>query len=83
MFGLDLRYEEERHEKLPYSPDSLERLNRVFDEVVQECYERAKNILLNNETLVKRLIPCLVERQILQAEECEKLLEEWGGIRYE
>lgn len=83
MFGLDLRYEEERHEKLPYSPDRLERLNRVFDEVVQECYERAKNILLNNETLVKRLIPCLVERQILQAEECEKLLEEWGGIRYE
>ena len=81
MFGLDLRYSEDRHEKLPYLSDKLERLNKVFDETIQECYGQAKAILLKNETLIKKLIPCLVEKQILQAEECEKLLAEWGGIQ--
>lgn len=81
MFGLDLRYSEDRHEKLPYLSDKLERLNHVFDETIQECYGQAKAILLKNETLIKKLIPYLVKRQILQAEECEKLLAEWGGIQ--
>lgn len=81
MFGLDLRYSEDRHEKLPYLSDRLERLNKVFDETIQECYGQAKAILLKNETLIKKLIPYLVKRQILQAEECEKLLAEWGGIQ--
>ena len=83
MFGLDLRYSEDRQEKLPYLSDRLERLNKVFDETIQECYGQAKAILLKNETLIKKLIPYLVKRQILQAEECEKLLAEWGGLRYE
>lgn len=83
MFGLDLRYSEDRHEILPYLSDRLERLNHVFDEIIQECYERAKTILLNNETVIRNLIPYLAEKQILQAEECEKLLAEWGGLRYE
>ena len=83
MFGLDLRYSEDRQEKLPYLSDRLERLNKVFDETIQECYEQAKTILLKNEAVIRKLIPYLVKRQILQAEECEKRLAEWGGLRYE
>lgn len=81
MFGLDLRYSEDRQEKLPYLSNRLERLNRVFDETIQRCYEQAKAILLKNETLVRKLMSCLVKRQILQAEECEKFLAEWGGVQ--
>jgi ATP-dependent Zn protease len=83
MFGLELRYSEYRHENLPYLSDRLEKLNHVFDETIKDCYERAKAILEKNEALIKKLIPYLVEKQILQAEECEKLLAEWGGLRYE
>lgn len=83
MFGLNLRYSEYRHKELPYSSDRLETLNKVFDETIRECYEQAKAILLKNETLVRKLIAYLVEQQIMQAEECEKLLAEWGDLRYE
>lgn len=81
MLGLALRYSENRHERFPYSSERVEKLNRIFDEIIQECYERAKAILQKNEILAKKLIPYLVEKQILQAEECEKLLAEWGGIQ--
>lgn len=81
MFGLNLRYSEDRHKELPYSPERLEKLNHVFEEIIQDCYEQAKTILLKNETVIKKLIPYLVEQQILQAEECEKFSEEWGGIQ--
>lgn len=84
MWGLELRYAPYRNNNiLPYSPARLERLNQVFDETIQECYEQAKTILLKNEEVIRKLIPHLVEKQILQAEECEKLLAEWGGLRYE
>ena len=81
MLGLALRYSENRHERFPYSTDRLEKLNHVFDEVIRECYERAKTILERNEILVKKLIPYLVEKQVLQAEECERLLTKWGGVQ--
>ena len=83
MFGLALRYSEDRHEKLPYMSERVERLNQVFDEVIQECYERAKAILLKNDAVVKKLIAHLAKKQILQEEECEQLLTEWGGLSYE
>lgn len=83
MFGLNLRYSEDRNEKLAYLPDMLGRINHVFDETIKDCYERAKVILEKNETLIKKLIPYLVKKQILQEEECEKRLAEWGRIIYE
>ncbi len=81
MFGLALHYDLDRSETLPYLPERLERLNRVFDEVTQECYEKARAILTKNETLIKKLIPLLVERQILQTEESAHFLAEHGGIQ--
>ncbi len=83
MFGLNLCYSEDRHNELPYLPNRLERLNQVFDETINDCYESAKAILQKNENIIKQLISELAEKQFLQAEECEKLLAEWGGIRYE
>ncbi len=82
MWGLELRYSKYRHEDiLPYSSERLEKVNRLFEETLHACYERAKDILAKNEELLKKMIPCLVEKQILQEESCEKLIASWGGIR--
>lgn len=82
MWGVDLRYSAYRHnEILPYLSLRVEKLNCIFDETIKECYKEAKGILAKNETLLKKLIPCLVEKQILQAEECEQLLDSWGGVQ--
>ena len=43
----------------------------------------AKAFLLKNEKVLKKLVPYLAERQVLQAEESDELLKQWGGLRYE
>ena len=81
MLGLDLRYSRMRNEQLPYTAQRLEKLNNVFDEIIHNCYEQAKIIIQNNQTLLKKLIPYLMQEQIVQSEECERLLAEWGGVQ--
>lgn len=81
MLGLSLRFSSSRHRDLPYSQERLDGLNRAFEEIMQECYEKAKSILTKNEELLKKFIPYLVEEQIVQAEDCDRLLAEWGGLQ--
>ncbi len=81
MLGLLLRYSPNRNEDLPYAAQRLEKLNAAFDEIVQKCYEQAKAIVQKNEALLKKLVPFLVQEQIVQAEKAECLLAEWGGVQ--
>ncbi len=82
MWGLELLYSHYRHDNvLPYPAEYLERVNKIFNETLRECYEKAKAILLKNETLLKNLIPYLAEKQLLQEEQCEQFLQARGGIQ--
>lgn len=81
MFGLNLYYSSYRNNsKLAYTSERLENINKVFDETIQTCYEQAKEILVKNEDLLKKLIAHLVQKQILQAKECELLIADQGGL---
>lgn len=81
MFGVHMYYAQDRNEQLPYSASRLEKLNCLFDEIMQQAYEQAKTILSKNEELLKKFIPLLVEQQVLQGEELEWVLQENGGIK--
>ncbi len=81
MLGFSHRYSERREEIMCYSDAWTERLYTMFDEIIEERYEKAKAIIEKNETLIQRLIPILVERQILERKDCEPILEQLGGIR--
>ena len=82
MWGLELRYSQYRHDSmLPYPAEHLERVDGLFNQTIRECYEKAKAILLKNETLLRNLTACLTEKQILQEEQSEQLLSSWGGIQ--
>ncbi len=56
-------------------------IDKLFSETLEECYEKAKAILLKNEKILKNLIAYLAEKQLVQEEQCEVLLEVWGGIQ--
>ena len=81
MFGLSLHYSDDRNDDIPYMSDHVAKINDVMEEIIQSCYEKAKSILINNETIVMKLIPILTKKQVMQMDECEKLLTQWGGIK--
>ena len=82
MWGLAFRYSRYRHDSmLPYTAEHLNRINELFSETLEECYEKAKAILLKNEKILKNIIAYLAEKQLVQEEQCEALLSEWGGIQ--
>ncbi len=81
MLGLSHRYSEKREDKMCYSDAWTDRLYTMFDEIIEECYEKAKDIIEKNETLIRKLIPILVERQALERKDCEPILEQLGGIK--
>lgn len=81
MLGFELHYTSYRHEELPYPAERLDALNRAMEEIKQQCYENARNILAKNEAVARKLIAYVVNKQTVQAEECERLLSEWGGIQ--
>ena len=81
MFGLSLHYDQYRSERMEYLDERIEKLNRVFEETVETCYENAKAIIAKNETLIKKLMPILIEREVLGRRQCEPILAELGGIQ--
>lgn len=81
MFGLELNYFFSRHDRLPYSNALVEKLNQVFNETIDSCYQKAKAIVEKNAELIQNLIPILLEKKVLDKTACELILVELGGIQ--
>lgn len=79
MLGLELFYK--RFDDFPYSSSVIERLGEAIIKAKLECYEKAKEIVNKNEALIKKLVPILIKRKSIEKNECEELIEEFGGIK--
>lgn len=79
MLGLELFYK--RFDDFPYSKSVIERLGEAIIKAKLECYEKAKEIVNKNEALIKKLVPILIKRKSIEKNECEALIEEFGGIK--
>ncbi len=78
MLGLKLRYNE--YIKCEYSEKYREQLEEAFLNIKEECYEKAKDLVNKNEALIRKLVPILIKRKSIEKSECEKILNELGGI---
>ena len=81
LLGLNLRYSEYRDDKLPYPREKLDKINAEFDKIVEDCYKKAKPIVEANAVLIRKLMPVLVDKKSIFKPECEKILNELGGIK--
>ena len=81
MFGFACRFSEKREDIMFYSDAWTDRLYAVFDETVEECLERARAIVKKNEGLIKKLMPVLTEKRVIEKKDCEPILKSLGGIR--
>ena len=83
MFGIELRYVHSRHEyNLPYTSAFLDKVNAVYAETEKDCYTKAQNIIKNNVDLIKKLSNVLVEKQVIQEADCERLIDDFGGLKF-
>jgi cell division protease FtsH len=63
-----------------YSEDVAARIDKQVRQILTECYERAKSILLDNRALLDRLADTLVERETLDGEEFRAIVAEYTQI---
>lgn len=63
-----------------YSDSFRERFCKTAIQLKEECYEKAKAQVKKNESLIRALLPVLIQRKSIEKEECEVLLAELGGI---
>ncbi|MBR7098419.1 MAG: AAA family ATPase [Clostridia bacterium] len=78
MLGLELYYN--AYNNYRYSEKFIERFEEALLQIKTECYEKAKEQIRRNETLIKKLVPILIKRRSIEKRECEVLLAELGGI---
>ena len=81
LLGFDLRYSEYRNGELKYSVEKTDKVNAEFDKIIGYCYKTAKPIIEANAELIKKLIPILAEKGNIFKPECEKILNDLGGIK--
>ena len=59
-----------------YSEEVAYAIDKEVKAIIDECYERAKEILTENRDLLDKIANVLLEREVLDAEEFSKLMEE-------
>lgn len=72
MLGIINRYVHSRI--VPYTPERIEEISKEIENMLENCYLSAKEIVTQNQELIKELIPILVERKSITQKECERIL---------
>ena len=63
-----------------YSEESAARIDAQVRQIVEHCYAQAKQIMLENRTVVDRLVDLLVEKETLDGDEFRQIVSEYTNI---
>ena len=59
-----------------YSEEVAYAIDKEVKAIIDECYERAKEILTERQSLLDKIANVLLEREVIDAEELDKLMKE-------
>ena len=65
---------------MPSPRENLDKINAQYDTIVEDCYKKSKPIVEAKDVLIRQLMPVLVDKKSIFKPECEKILNELGGI---
>ena len=80
LLGSELRYSIPRAQNLPYMSQRIDAINAALDKIAFECMQTARNIVETNASLIKRLIPILVQKRSVFKTDCEEIVASLGGV---
>ncbi len=63
-----------------YSEDTAERIDEEVRRIIMENYERAKQLLVENTGLLHRLARELLEKEVLDNSEIEKIMKDYNPL---
>ncbi|MFS8821167.1 ATP-dependent zinc metalloprotease FtsH [Synechococcus sp. W60.2] len=66
--------------RVEYSEDVAAKIDRQVRQILESCYQRAKQILLEHRALLDRLADTLVERETLDGDEFRAIVAEYVPI---
>ena len=58
----------------------IDAINAALDKIAFECLQTARNIVETNASLIKRLIPILVQKRSVFKTDCEEIVASLGGV---
>lgn len=70
FLGRDIASERDYSEQIAFEID------KEVKKTIEECYERAKNILKENSNAVNKVVDILIEKETIEGEELKKILED-------
>jgi len=70
FLGRDIASERDYSEQVAYEID------KEVKKIVEDCYERAKNILKENSEGVNKVVEVLIDKETIEGEELKKILED-------
>lgn len=59
-----------------YSEEVASAIDQEVRRIIDECYDRARNILMSNRALMRRVVEVLLEKETIETEEFIRLMEE-------
>ncbi len=65
QLGLEYYFNSDHHECIHYSTEHCEKLHKLFAQIMQEQYERAKALLEEKFPALEELVPVLAEREVI------------------
>lgn len=80
LLGSELRYSISRAQNLPYMSQRIDAINAALDNIAFECMQMARSIVEANASLIKRLIPILVQKRSVFKKDCEEIVASLGGV---
>jgi cell division protease FtsH len=66
--------------RVEYSEDVAAKIDRQVRQILESCYQKAKQILLEHRPLLDRLADTLVERETLDGDEFRAIVSEYVPI---
>jgi len=70
FLGRDIASERDYSEQVAYEID------KEVKKTIEDCYERAKNILKENSEGVKKVVEVLIDKETIEGEELKRILED-------
>jgi hypothetical protein len=65
----------------PYSEKTAEKAEQIIKTILNECYAKAKNILLANKKTIEKLAQVLLKKEYLNREEFEQAMKDPASIK--
>ncbi|MFW9260628.1 ATP-dependent zinc metalloprotease FtsH2 [Nostoc sp. CALU 546] len=63
-----------------YSESIASRIDAQVREIVEQCYENAKNIIRDHRTVTDRLVDLLIEKETIDGEEFRQIVAEYAEV---